>query len=222
MITLVEALNFRCLRYVHGPLQPFHVLVGPNASGKTTFLDVIGFLCDLVSGGLEEALMNRNLNHDELFFRQQGKQLELAVEARIPDAFCALTSRPDWHTVRYELAISFNQTQHQLELTDERLLVKEPMAPERTARSLFPMKLNAPDSLLTNIGQRNNKVVINKVHDGNDNFYSETFNRAGGGTGSGWTPSFRLGPRKSALGVCAVETSGESMVSGKYQDPTGR
>ena len=43
MITLVEALNYRCLRYVHRPLKPFHVLVGPNASGKSTFLDVIGF-----------------------------------------------------------------------------------------------------------------------------------------------------------------------------------
>ena len=50
MITLVDgALNYRCLRYVSRPLQPFHVLVGPNASGKTTFLDVVGFLQDLLS-----------------------------------------------------------------------------------------------------------------------------------------------------------------------------
>ena len=200
MITLVEALNFRCFRYVHRPLQPFHVLVGPNASGKTTFLDVIGFLCDLVSGGLEEALMNRSLNHDELFFWRQGKQLEMAVEARIPGALCALTSKPDWHTVRYEIAIDFNETQHQLELKEERLLVKESIVFETQMRFQFPMPLDAPDSLLTNIRQRNNKVIINKVRDGNDNFYSETFNRAGGGTGSGWTPSFRLRPRKSALG----------------------
>ena len=60
MITLVEALNYRCLRYVHRPLKPFHVLVGPNASGKSTFLDVIGFLSDLVSGGLDRALSERS------------------------------------------------------------------------------------------------------------------------------------------------------------------
>ena len=47
MITLVEALNYRCLRYISRPLQPFHVLVGPNASGKTTFLDVVGLLSTL-------------------------------------------------------------------------------------------------------------------------------------------------------------------------------
>ena len=37
-------------------LGPFHVLVGPNASGKTTFLDVVGFLRDLVSEGLDESI----------------------------------------------------------------------------------------------------------------------------------------------------------------------
>ena len=42
MITLIEALNFRCLCYISQPMGPFHVLVGPNASGKTTFLDVVG------------------------------------------------------------------------------------------------------------------------------------------------------------------------------------
>lgn len=48
MIRLIEALNFRCLRYVKQELGPFHVLVGPNASGKTTFLDVIAFLGRMV------------------------------------------------------------------------------------------------------------------------------------------------------------------------------
>ena len=54
MITLVEALNYRCLRYVSRPLGPFHVLVGPNASGKTTFLDVVRFFRGLMSEGLDE------------------------------------------------------------------------------------------------------------------------------------------------------------------------
>ena len=35
MISLVEALNYRCLRYVSSPLGPFHVLVGPNAAWRT-------------------------------------------------------------------------------------------------------------------------------------------------------------------------------------------
>ena len=73
MITLIEALNYRCLRYVQRPLEPFHVLVGPNASGKTTFLDVIGFLRDLVSEGLDVALSERTLNPQELL-SQEGSE----------------------------------------------------------------------------------------------------------------------------------------------------
>ena len=69
MITLVEALNYRCLQYVQRPLQPFHVLVGPNASGKTTFLDVIGFLQDVVSEGLDVALSERAPNPQHLLFQ---------------------------------------------------------------------------------------------------------------------------------------------------------
>ena len=59
MISLIEALNFRCLRYISQPMGPFHVLVGPNASGKTTFLDVVAFLSDLVSEGLDHAVGDR-------------------------------------------------------------------------------------------------------------------------------------------------------------------
>lgn len=52
MITRIQALNYRCLRHIDQWMSNFHVLVGPNASGKTTFLDVIAFLGHLVSEGM--------------------------------------------------------------------------------------------------------------------------------------------------------------------------
>lgn len=62
MIRLVEALNFRCLRYTRQTLKDFQVLIGPNASGKTIFPNVVAFLGDLLSKGLDEArLVLRNL-----------------------------------------------------------------------------------------------------------------------------------------------------------------
>ncbi len=201
MITLIEALNYRCLRYVQRPLNPFHVLVGPNASGKTTFLDVIGFLRDLVSEGLDAALSARASNPQELLFRRQGDGLELAVEARIPEALRALTAKPDLDTVRYEVAIGFDETQRQFEFKAETLLLKKGKVLKPAQRSLFPMSPSVPDSLLTNIRQRNNKIVINKVADGNDNFYSETYDRSG----KGWAPSIKLGPQRSALGHLLVD-----------------
>ena len=80
MITRIEALDFRCLRYVSRPLKPFHVLVGPNASGKTTFLDVVALLGRLVSDGPEAALPARSGNFKDLVFGREGQRLELAVE----------------------------------------------------------------------------------------------------------------------------------------------
>ncbi|MCY4382728.1 MAG: ATP-binding protein [Nitrospinae bacterium] len=197
MITLVEALNYRCLRYVSRPLDPFHVLVGPNASGKTTFLDVVGFLRDLVSEGLDEALSSRTTNPEELLFRRQGEKLELAVEARIPDELRILTAKPEMGMARYEVSIGFDDTQRQFEFKAETFLLKQSRSKDPIQRSLFPMPIDAPPSLLTKgRGGRNYKTVVNKVPGGNDNFYSETYPQGG----KGWAPSFKLGLQKSALG----------------------
>ena len=201
MITLIEALNYRCLRYVQRPLKPFQVLVGPNASGKTTFLDVIGFLGDLVSKGFDVALSERTSNPEELLFRRQGDRLELAIEARIPEELRQRTSKPELDTIRYEVNIGFEETRHQFEFKAETLLLKKATVLNSPQRSLFPMPPSVPDSLLSNPHQRDNKIVMNKVRGGNDNFYSEKDSR------SGRRPSVRLGPQKSALGNFPVDES---------------
>jgi predicted ATPase len=67
LITRVEAANFRCLKSVNQTLRPFQVLVGPNSSGKSAFLDVISFIGDFVNVGLKEAVAKRTDN-----FQGQG------------------------------------------------------------------------------------------------------------------------------------------------------
>ena len=124
MITRIEALNYRCLRYVSRTLGTFHVLVGPNASGKTTFLDVVGFLKDVVSENLEAALSNRTTNPQDLLFQRLGDKFELAVEVQIPDHLGRLTANPAMNTARYEVAIGFDETQLQFEFKAEKFLLK--------------------------------------------------------------------------------------------------
>jgi predicted ATPase len=85
VITRIQALNFRCLRYIDQPLSGFHVLVGPNASGKTTFLDIISFLAVLVGEGIDEAVQTWTRNFQDLVWGREGNSFELAVEARIPE-----------------------------------------------------------------------------------------------------------------------------------------
>jgi predicted ATPase len=198
MITLIEALNYRCLRYVSIILTDFHVLVGPNASGKTTFLDVVRFLQELVSDGLDGALLSRTANPQELLFRREGEHFELAIEAQIPEDLRKKTAKPELDSARYEVAIGFDETQRQFELKAEKFLLKK--SPKFSAvpseRTLFPNFCSAPETLLTPTRRKDTKMVVNKVPGGNDNFYSETY----GQSGKGWAPSFKLGSQKSALG----------------------
>ena len=162
MITLIEALNYRCLRYVSRPLGSFHVLVGPNASGKTTFLDVVSFLKDVVSDGLDVAISNRTDNPEDLLFRRQGKTFELAIEARIPQHLRELTAKPDLDTGRYEVAIGFDETSRRYEFKAEKFLLKKSEGVESNRRSSFPMSTAPPQTVLAS-GYRNKKTVVNKV-----------------------------------------------------------
>ncbi len=195
MITSVEALNFRCLRYVSRPLKPFHVLVGPNASGKTTFLDVIGFLGDVVSNGLDDALADRASDPRELLFRGRGSVLELAVEAAVPEQLRRQSMKPELDTVRYQVAVGFDDTDRQFVFKAETLVLMKAAARAVEQRELFPQAPAPVASLQVRLRQSERKVLINKVQGGNDNFYSETrpANRS-------WVPSFKLGPGRSALG----------------------
>jgi predicted ATPase len=109
MIRAIEALNYRCLRHVRQTLGPFHVLVGPNASGKSTFLDVVAFLGRLVRDGLDAAVSERTSNFYDLVWGRSGARFELAIEACVaPDGEPDSASPLHFDTVRYECAVSID------------------------------------------------------------------------------------------------------------------
>ena len=87
MIRRIQALNYRCFRYVDVSLDRFHVLVGPNASGKSTLFDVVSFLGDMIRDGLHAAIDNRTRNFQDLSWGRPrvAPGFELAVEVTIPE-----------------------------------------------------------------------------------------------------------------------------------------
>jgi len=107
MITRLTAKGFRCLREVDQPLRPFEILVGPNASGKSSFLEVIRFLSDAVdSGGLPAAIEKRVGSFQDLVWRREANLFEVAIEAKLPQAARSQISTQAWsETVRYEIAV---------------------------------------------------------------------------------------------------------------------
>lgn len=195
MITLVEALNFRCLRYISRPLEDFHVLVGPNASGKTTFLDVVTFLGDLVSKGIEDAVSDRTTNFDDLTWRRKGGDIELAIEARIPEELREVLHNPEFDTIRYEVSVDLDSGSQELQLRAETATLKIQALDEPSQLEAFPRLRPIPNTILAGTRLQNTRTVLNKSPGGNDNFYSETYSAKG----KGWVPAFKLGPRRSAL-----------------------
>ena len=196
MITLIEAKNYRCLHYVCQCLEPFHVLVGPNASGKTTFFDVVSFLGDFVSKGPLVAISTRTRNFQDLLWWRTGDGFELAIEAAIPDKMRSLLRDPKCETVRYEIALQFDENSQEIHIRTEKVLLKVPNPKPRIhLRSLFPYSIVSPDTIITPTRAKGTTLIVDKVPNGNDNFYSEVYQEKG----KGWTPSFKLGPHKSAL-----------------------
>ncbi len=198
MISLIEALRFRCLKYIRQPVGPFHVLVGPNASGKTTFLDVVAFLGRLVSDGLDAAIGERTQNFQDLAWNRSERRFELAIEARIPEDRRTSLTGAKYDAVRYEVAIGVGPDTGETSILAEKVLLKVAQRDqaEPVTRALFPDQVNPPPTILTASRVSRTRTIVNKVPGGNDNFYSEVYEVAG----KGWAPAFKLGPRKSALG----------------------
>jgi len=197
MITLIEALNFRSLRYISQPLGSFHILVGPNASGKTTFLDVIAFINQLVSNGLETAISDRARNFHDLLWLGQGNRFELAIEAKIPDTIAKKFSgqTKEYDVIRYEIAIGIDKDTEQVSILEERVLLKTTKYVEPIQRTLFPMLAEGSSTLISK-GSRNIQTIVNKVRNGNDYFRTEFSQEKG----KSWQYAFKLGLQKSALG----------------------
>ncbi|HWE95147.1 MAG TPA: ATP-binding protein [Tepidisphaeraceae bacterium] len=196
MITLVEAKNFCALRYVRQTLRRFQVLTGPNAAGKTTFLDVFSFLSDLISSGPNEAIKKRTEVFQDLVTGRDGEQFELAVEAQIPADKKKLPSYSQYESLRYEVRIGRLPESDQFGVLAENAALIHATTDATPAEfELFPRHIMPPQSIFIPGAKRGAKTVLRKNPKGNDNFYSEVLPNKGGG----WLPSFKFGPMKPAL-----------------------
>ena len=195
MITRIEALHYRCLRYVERSLSPMHVLVGPNGSGKTTFLDAIAFLSRLVSEGLESAVGERTRNPVDLRWSREPGVMELTLEASIPPQLKDRLKGKSFDTVRYEVQITIDPKSYEPEIREEKALLKTTEKSQVAIQEMFPQLRVPPKTLLVK-RTRDARLVFKKAPGGNDNFYSEVHEASG----KGWMPSIRLGPRRSTFG----------------------
>jgi predicted ATPase len=183
------------LRSVDQELGPFVTLVGPNASGKTTFLDVIALLGDLMrkGGKVADTVLERSSDFEKLLWMGQGTSFQLGVEANLPGAVRGQMAEDKRHftTVRYELEIGMDRARNLIVLNHEALwLLNGVERPQPRQPDLFPSPLPPPASILLGPGKGRKSLVSNQP-EGNANYYAD-----GRKT---YSPSFRLGAETSAL-----------------------
>lgn len=202
MIRRFQALNYRCLRYVDVPLDRFRVLVGPNASGKSTLFDALDFLGDLMRDGLEFAVNWRSRNFQDLVWNRPKDNLrfELAVEFDVPESIRAhLPPAKNFCTFRYEVAVGEGDEGPRIE--SERGTLISQRHSERSDSStkqkrLFPDPVPPPTTFLTQGGRPGARTILSKSPEGRDNFNAETTDKPG----KGWATNISFGSRRSTLG----------------------
>ena len=144
MVRRIQALNYRCLRHVDVRLAGnFHILVGPNASGKSTLLDVVGFFADLTPGSIESAVRKRVPDFRDLVWGRQGHgRFELAIDLDAGDP----SEESAGDVIRYELVARDDEAGPYLE-TVQGLVVRDCVGTPRPV-SRFPAPLDPVPSLL--------------------------------------------------------------------------
>lgn len=196
MFTRIQSLNFRCLRCTDQRLDRFHALVGPNASGKTTFLEVVALLGDMVknSGDVPRTLTERSGDFHKLLWKGEGESFELAIEAKIPGELLEkLAPEKSAMTIlRYEVGFGLDEERNEIALTGETLWMMEPsdQEPELRSPELFPASRLPPKTLFLKTANGRKRLISNKPG-GNANYYADGK--------STYNPSYRLGKKQLAL-----------------------
>lgn len=198
MISRIEVSNYRCLKRISQNLNPFQILVGPNASGKTTFLDVITFMSDIVNKGVDEAIIARSPNYLDLTWSGAGGDIEMAIECKIPESVrTQLGENTEMGYLRYELKIGLSGT-NEHSIKGERLVLLKSLY-----ESTLSLKNNFPEAEKLDFGNIYSKefhidnvdLVLEKDSSGEGYFFPERSNN----TADFWSTGFKFGPKKTVL-----------------------
>src|SRR3990172_10647932 len=144
-VTAIHLENWRNFAHVEVDLQRRVFLVGPNASGKSNFLDVVRFLCDIVSvgGGFQEAVRKRG----------GVSSLRCLAARRFPDLVVQVRVGTDDDPSAWEYELRFAQDKAQ------RPIIKK----ERVAKGGSDL-LNRPEDADKNDPERLTQTYLEQVN----------------------------------------------------------
>jgi hypothetical protein len=185
VLRLVQTYNFRMLPANRVALGRFHVLVGQNATGKSTFISAVQLVSDVIRLGAKRAVEEHGATFPELCF-DPGQPIAFALEIDVP--------KPDGDkaNLRYEIELGVDSGNGGgLHVLRENLyILQEPSgSSEPKQASLFPPAL--ADSHPIGRPPSGSRKVVGKTPEGRDYFRDER---------TDWNNMFRFGPDRAALG----------------------
>jgi predicted ATPase len=123
MIVAIQIRNYKGIQRTPWlELDPFHVLVGPNGSGKTTFLDGIEFVKSCIVNGPLAAVEERAPEYRDLTFMRRGGPIEIDLRLRFFEP-----PSDSLGTMHYRLALTQDE-QLGIRISEELLERIEPVA----------------------------------------------------------------------------------------------
>ena len=201
IINRIQVLNYGCLRYVDVPMDRFHVLIGPNASGKSTLMDAIKFVSDVVRDGVEAAWMKRTSNFADLVWDRpndpEKQRFEIALEFPLPEEVKQLLPADrDFTLFRYEIAVGVDQKTDRVSLLEERGALHPDTRYRPRQLSFFPSPKDPPPTIMTHRGTSGTRLVFRRDQATRSRFSVETVEKTGS---TNWSPGFNLSADRSMM-----------------------
>ena len=202
IISRIQVLNYGCLRYVDVPLDRFHVLIGPNASGKSTLMDAIKFVSDVVRDGVDAACQARAANFADLVWERpdapEQQRFEIALEFELPeDVRNLLPAEQGYRVFRYQMGVGIDLERARVSLLEERGSLQGDSPRQTRQLAFFPSPHNPPLTIMQGRG-RGRRTVFGKSKTGRSRFNDETVEASGS---VNWNPGLNLGANRSAMSI---------------------
>lgn len=127
MIKEITINNYKSLRNVHFKPESLNVLVGPNASGKSNFVECLDFISKIYKYGLQNAVNEKEGFHNICFKRQRRSKgsvyikvvFELIAPQQKRNVKHLITSEFEMKALSEKLATDFEVTMEKYTVTGE-------------------------------------------------------------------------------------------------------